>query len=391
MSHAHLSIPPPARSWTEIPQEIAPRAMSAAGRRRAAFSMCKLILVSALIGTTIWAGIEIYMTWRHDPRRLADPTQSSPLRTIALQHTNGVLTRDWLVETLAIRPGSTLMGLDLEALKARLLANGQVRNAILTRQFPDTLAVTLDERTPVIRILVQDESGQPLHAVVSQDGTVYRGINYDPALISSLPWLDGVGLRRLSGETFAPVAGIDSVARLLEDTRTWTPALAPEFSIVSLVRYADDGILTVNTTRGEQFLFGTSDDFFRQLARLDYILEQARQAPDARPLQSVNLALGRQVPIRFQAPPAPAPAAPAPRRAVARQQPATAPQPQPEPALRQVVIPAPPAETGTPARTPPQQQQPQQQAPAGRLLPPTRPGAQPQTQTSVLPRIAFHI
>jgi cell division protein FtsQ len=355
--HAHPSIPPPARTWSEIPQEIAPRAMSAAGRRRAAFSMCKLILVSALLGASIWAGIETYMTWRHDPRRLADPMQTSPLRAIALQHTNGVLTRDWLIETLAIPPGTTLMGLDLDALKTRLLANAQVRNAILTRQFPDTLAVTLDERTPVIRILVQDETGRPRHALVAQDGTVYRGINYAPALINTLPWLDGVALRRLTGETLAPLAGIDSVARLLEDTRTWTPALAREFSIISLARYTDDGILTVNTPRGEQYHFGATDDFFRQLARLDYILEQARQAPDAPPLQSVNLALGRQVPIRFQTPP---------------------------------------AETGTPARTPPpppQPPQPQRQTPANHLHPPTRPGAQPQTQTQTLnlPRITFHI
>ncbi len=47
--------------------------------------------------------------------------------------------------------------------------------------------------------------------------------------------------------------------------------------------------------------FGSSQDsFYRQIARLDYILQEARSQASAGQLKSVNLAIGdKQVPVSF--------------------------------------------------------------------------------------------
>ncbi|RRJ97176.1 FtsQ-type POTRA domain-containing protein [Opitutaceae bacterium TAV4] len=354
--------------------------MSRASQRRAAFSMFKLILGAVLAGAAIWGGIELYMLWRHAPQTLADPTKASPLRTVTTR-TNGVLTPEWVEDTLSIPRGSTLIGLDLAALKNRLLAHGQISNAILIRQYPDTLAITIEERTPVTRILVEEHGVRRLDYLVARDGTVYPGINYDPAMINALPWLDGVPLNRLpDADAYEPVnkAGIESVSDLFMTALTAAPELGRAFTIVSLERFDADGIITVQSRQADRIYFATrgTDDFFSQLARLDYILAQTRLRSEGRPLRSVDLALGRQVPIVFQPPPPPQTHAPA-RRAAASTAPAT-------PARETQTQPP----TFRPSTLDNIEAAPAPAPAASRRYAPTRPASQPsQTQ----PQIIFHL
>jgi cell division protein FtsQ len=59
----------------------------------------------------------------------------------------------------------------------------------------------------------------------------------------------------------------------------------------------------VRTSEVSEIVFGTRDDFYRQIARLDYILDEIRARPAATPVRSINLAIGgRQVPVAFEAP-----------------------------------------------------------------------------------------
>ncbi len=340
--------------------------------------MLKLILGAVLAGAAIWGGIELYMLWRHAPQTLADPTKASPLRTVTTR-TNGVLTPEWVENTLDIPNGSTLMGLDLGALKTRLLAHGQISNAVLVRQYPDTLAITIEERTPVTRILIKEHGVNRLDFVVARDGTVYPGINYDPAMINSLPWLDGVPLNQLSDDDYEPVskAGIENVSDLLATALTVAPELGQGFTIVSLERFEADGIITVHSRHADRIYFTTrgNDDFFSQLARLDYIIEQTRQRSEGRPLRSVDLTFGHQVPTVFQPPPAPvapvpvrrAPTTPAAIPAIAH----------PESNYIAPLHDTPAAPPATPATT--------------RRYAPTRPGAQPAPATQPQTQIIFRI
>jgi cell division protein FtsQ len=124
---------------------------------------------------------------------------------------------------------------------------------------------------------------------------VFEGKNYDPALLNTLPWLDGVKLIH-AGDGFTPIDGMDTVADLLATAHNQAEHLYQTFLVISLARLASDGELVVRSKDIPEITFNTRDDFFRQLARLDYVLDLARAQPD-KPLKSIDLANGLQVPV----------------------------------------------------------------------------------------------
>jgi cell division protein FtsQ len=190
--------------------------------------------------------------------------------------TDGVLTDAWVLQRLALPEGILLMSVDLAAAKHALEAEGQVRAAVVKRDFPDTLVVTMNERVPVVRIMVPLEPGNPEPMLVGRDGFVYRGYHYDARMITNLPWLDGIRLVR-EGPGFAPVAGMDRVSELLLAARQDAPHLASQFRVVSLEQYP---LMIVKTPTAEGILFEPGN-YGRQLARLDFILDHYLDAVGA--------------------------------------------------------------------------------------------------------------
>lgn len=290
---------PTGRSWRTIRQEVTPRAMSARGRRRQQLAWFKGIALTVLVGGSTWGLVAIFNAWESDRAALASAVKSEPVREIVLV-TDGVLTREWVAQTLALPRQVTLMALDLAAQREKLMAHGQVRVAVLTRSFPDTLVVTLQERTPVARLQVDDGRGQPQQLLVAKDGVVYDGANYDKAMVAGLPWLAGFSLRRSAAGGYEPIPGLDQVAELLTTAQIQAPHLYREWLIVSLARLRENHELVVKAQDIPEIVFSTRDDYFRQLAQLDYIIDATRaQLGDEPALQSVNLALGPQVPVKL--------------------------------------------------------------------------------------------
>ncbi len=317
-----------APTWREViaGDDARPRPLNRTGRRRVVVDGVRLWLTVLALGVSLFAGYTVWNLWRANPASLAAPSESTPLREIAVR-TDGVLGLAWVEATLQITLGTGIMDLDLPALRARLLASGQVRDAVVTRRFPDVLAVILEERSPVIRARVQTGEGELSNLFVARDGFIFVGERYDENLVNSLPWLGGVAFNRTisgHGPGFAPVAGMDAVSELLGTTRASSPGLARDFQVISLARYASDGVLLVRTPEVAEIVFGTRDDFYRQLARLDYILDELRSRPGAPAIRTINLAIGgQQVPVSFEpaSAAAAAPAArPVPRPAVAPMQ-----------------------------------------------------------------------
>ena len=76
-------------------------------------------------------------------------------------------------------------------------------------------------------------------------------------------------------------------------------------------RLETDGELLVKSADIATIRFSVTEDFFRQLARLDTLLDTARARTD-QPLREVNLAIGAQVPAAFDDP-ALSPGKPAPK------------------------------------------------------------------------------
>jgi len=231
--------------------------------------------------------------------------------------TDGVLDQAWITRTLALPRSASLMELDLEQLRDRLLASGQVRSATVTRRFPSTLSVTLTERTPVVRVMALLADGATRELLVSRDGVIYQGAGYDQEMVNSLVWLDGVKLVRIR-DRFQPVAGMEPAAELLAKARNEAPHLYATWKVISLARLESDGELLVSSTVAEKITFNAAVDYFRQLALLDVLIDTGQ------PLKEINLAIGRasdmdrnadgsyQVPVTLAPPPDPSATKPAP-------------------------------------------------------------------------------
>ncbi|MDF3058343.1 MAG: cell division protein FtsQ [Rariglobus sp.] len=292
--------PPPTRTWRDIPQPVAQRRiMGREGKKRLAMAIGNIVGLVLVLGASAWGVYEVVNLWETNPTRLTAPTKGVPIRDFAVR-TDGVLDKNWVQRTLALPKEASLMELDLVDLKRRLEESGQVSKAVIERRFPDVLVVTLQERVPVTRVMALIGDAAPVVFLVSRDGTVYSGFSYDTGMTDSLPFIDGVKLLR-EGTGFVRIDGMDAVADLLGTAQASAPALYRSFKVVSLARFALDRTLTVKSTEVEVITFGASQDsFYRQLARLDYILDETRRQNATGQLKSVNLAIGdKQVPVSF--------------------------------------------------------------------------------------------
>jgi cell division protein FtsQ len=303
----YVNTNPPVRTWRDIQQAIAPKAMSSEGRKRLQIATAKTIGVLCALCLAGWGVYEGMRMWEQNPNALKSPVKSEPVKTIETR-SDGVLDKGWVTRTLALPKNVGLMELDLYALQARLLESGQVHNAVLTRKFPATLVVMIEERWPVARVHAQIGEAVPKDFLVARDGVIFDGVNHDTALVSTLPYLADVSLKMVRGR-FQPLEGMEKVAELLSTAHANIPMLYRNWQVVSLARYAVDGFIVVRSKEVKAITFGTREsDFYKQIAQLDLVVEEAHLQPD-HPAISVNLAIGEtqggaQVPVVFETPPA---------------------------------------------------------------------------------------
>jgi len=297
------------RTWRDIPQNVTPRAMSRAGRRRQ--WMRRLRWAGFGVGLIALCGGVLFVArlMAEGDLQLARASNAEPVREVVLR-TDGVLDQAWIMRRLALAADATLIDLDLAMLRERLLADRQVITATLTRKFPATLEVSLSERSPVARINVRSggAGSAPRPQLVARDGVVYPGNGYDAHFLAELPWLGGVKLRRVTevasfaAADFAPIFGMPLVAELLATARNEAPALYKTWRVVSLARLESDAEIEVKTDTIDRIIFNARESagFLRQVAQLDLLLDSVQ--PNAGAISEINLAIGRMVDGRIQVP-----------------------------------------------------------------------------------------
>lgn len=293
---------PQVRSWRDIPQEVRTRAMSKTGKRRYAMSVAKVVGGTAFVACLGWGTFELISTIENNPREIATASQTVPLKDIVPQ-TDGVLGQEWVVRTLGIPKGASLLELDLNKLQTKLLASGQVKSAILGKSFPSTLTVRLYERSPVARVMVEGADGNRTQYLVARDGVVYPGDGYDDNVLKSIPWLSGVRLSKTSSG-ISPIEDMEIVADLIAKAKYEAEHLYPLFQIVDLSKLRTDGLIQVSSPTCEAVVFSVKEDFFQQLALFDSILDTVAASGTTGTLARIDLSYGREVPIAFRPLPA---------------------------------------------------------------------------------------
>jgi hypothetical protein len=295
VSHATVNVPS-TRSWRDISQPVKTRAMSRGGRWRAVMAGVRTVAFLALIGGIAWGVWLVVAALQKDPRKIPAAAKVVPMKAPELKTTDGVLDHAWLARTLEIPPRASLMELDLEKLRGRILADRQVLTANLTRLFPDRLIVHVTERMPIARIRV-DLGVVQRDLLVARDGVLFFGTGFEPGMLKTLPWLDGIAVAR-EGAGFRPIANMELVARLLADAQFSAPHLYHHWQTVSLARLESDRELEVTMKNGTKALFTGKGSFFVQLAYFDEIVDRLSRIPGFR--ARVDLTLGREVPVTLE-------------------------------------------------------------------------------------------
>jgi hypothetical protein len=251
----------------------------------------------ALLGGLAWGGWTVAAALQHNPQKIPAAAKAVPMKPPQLKTMrDGVLDDAWLARTLEIKPGASLVELDLGRLQERVLADRQVLTANITRLFPDRLIVQITERMPVARLRVE-LGGVPRDLLVARDGVVFFGTGFDARMLKTLPWLDGIVIAR-EGAAFRPIRNMEIVAQLLADAQFSAPHLYHYWQSVSLARLESDRELEVTMKNGTKALFTAKGSFFVQLAYFDAIVERLSRIPGAR--ARVDLTLGREVPVTVE-------------------------------------------------------------------------------------------
>lgn len=276
------------------------RIKSAQARKRRQMQIFKLLSllggVAAVIATVAWAVIAV--TQREEPMQISTP--SKPVESIIFD-TDGVLPSRWLGTVIELRRDTTMMEVDIHAMKQQLEAHGQVRIASVERQFPNALKIHIQEHEPVLRMRVIGANERPEVRIVSREGTIYKGVGYPEATLRKLPYV--VPYRHPEGG-FKPLRGIERVAELLELTRRTQPNFYKTWQLVSLEHYSGQPempgeIIEVRTTIVPRIIFGLNTDFAQQLDRLGVILQyvQSRGNPA---VKRIDLSLQGSAAVQFE-------------------------------------------------------------------------------------------
>ena len=148
----------------------------------------------------------------------------------------------------AVPGGQPLARVDLEAIRARVQALAVVRSAEVTRQWPDSIRITLEERVAVAVV----EIGGRLRGM-DEDGVVFRDYAQAPGDLPRVRTSSGTGtdalreaaqvVSALPGDLaaridFVSVSTIDQIELTLRDGRTvmWGSAEESEQKAAVLVR-----------------------------------------------------------------------------------------------------------------------------------------------------------
>lgn len=281
-------------TWKDIDQGVKPKTMSKASKQRVLMGRVRWFLGVAAIVVVVVVVAKFVLFSPVGPRLLAQAGEALPVARVEVT-TDGVLSREFVLNMMELHEGETdLLALDIDVLKDRLIAIPQVRDAEVERHFPDSLAITIEEREPIVRILARRATGETIALLVDGEGYVFEGEDFDTKFLRSLPSLGGVSLKR-EGRGYARIDGMKDVNDLLMEAKAVAPHIYRSWRVVSLEQSPN---IVVRSKFAKEVIFEPGN-YRQDLAQLDYVLDYYR-GQVVNTVASIDLTLGNQVPVRAQ-------------------------------------------------------------------------------------------
>ncbi len=167
---------------------------------------------------------------------------ASPSLTVKVIEVEGCrgIDPDILIRLSGARPGEPLLRVDLRKVRARVLTHPVVKNASVVRKLPDTIRITIEERTPAAALLDRD------FALVDMEGVV---LSHPAAFTGEYPVITGV--------TPVPEAGnvaLEAVAALTVMKDIISSGL-PGVETISELHVSKERILVFLTGTGTLLVF----------------------------------------------------------------------------------------------------------------------------------------
>jgi hypothetical protein len=283
------------QSWRRIQQSRARPSTPAAKRRqwRAVLRAgAATLAVIALCATAMG----IYWLFSGPARSFSLTVSPNLVENIEFV-SDGVLSQDWANRKLHPLKSVPLVEVDIFEVRDGLLAHGQIRSAQVERRYPHTLRITVEEHRPVLRLLGRTRDGELLRLLVSSDGIVYSGENYNDLMLENMPFLAGVQLRS-TDQGYQPLVGVEVAARLLEEARQRMPQHYAQWRQISFERFdgrtnAPGAVIVVTSTQYGRITFAP-EDFEQQLLHLEKAIE-------ALPSRGVTDVVGIDLSVKDQA------------------------------------------------------------------------------------------
>ena len=167
-------------------------------------SLAGILVMVLLVITAVGAGVG-GAGWKRDLRVGAIRTEG-----------NRIVTAADILGSAGIHKGEKLLGLDLQAARARVLANHFIKDASVTREVPDRILISITERSPVAAIVAEkmlylDDEGYVLPAARSEH------IFDLPILTGTLPAGECTPGKQVKAENVRDALALLATARRMSD------------------------------------------------------------------------------------------------------------------------------------------------------------------------------
>lgn len=228
----------------------------------------------AIVGFALVAAVSLAVAWGSRRYLMTSPRFSLEQVVMSGQKTR---TKDALLARAGIKMGQNVFSVDLDAARNKILGDPYVKDALLTRRLPDTIAIAIEERVPAALVALGSDT-----FLVTRDGEAFKRLEVgDP---SDLPIVTGLRpeLAETDREGFA-----QSIRRALDVAIDYQQsALASKMPLQEIHFEPGTGIsLNVGGSGAPVTSLVLGGPPFRkkleQASRVAYELERRGQKPDA--------------------------------------------------------------------------------------------------------------
>lgn len=206
--------------------------------------------------------------------------------------TDGALTREQVLTVAGIVEDRNIFTVDLAQARATIEQMPQVESAVVQRQLPNRMSVTVTERRPIAWVAAKgdlDPSSSERSFLIDARGIVLRSRVVLPEYYH-LPIISGFETENLVPGKRVPALEMQAALELVRLNADNTRFQARNIDL------AKGYCLVVTDQRHAKITFGL-DRIENQLARLNRYLDRA--AEEHREIQTVNLIVERNVPVTF--------------------------------------------------------------------------------------------